>query len=722
MKKLILLFSIAFSLHAFAQNNHSIHYNNPDSCLTPPPVAVVGASCGPSVLYLGAANCTQYLWYNSATGDSVIHIGFTYTTPLLTQTTTYYVSNFDSCESVRVPVLASIIYLTAEAGTNQTITCGDSVTLTSNVTYNGTDTLSYEWIPVSGLNSTTIANPSASPQQTTIYTMQVTDGMCTAYVYDTIIVNPANYGVNFTANAQLFTAPPFNVQLTNTTPNISKYNFTWYFGDGTSLQSNNITVTHQYAQNGTYDVTLEATNIVTGCTDLKYQEAYIICSGGSGCNQSANITQANPVNGCAGTPVVLNCNTVAGANYQWNYNGTTIAGNDTSFYYAYDPGIYSVTIILASCPVTSSDVTVNMNTPPPIPTITSNGNISYCVAGGSDTLSAPNGASSYLWSTGDTTQSIIVGTSGNYTVIVSDAIGCTSQSEPYNIGASPITPPELCVVSLDSATGHNILIWRKPAATPVNHFNIYRQGTITTAFNLLASVSYDSTSIYLDTSSDPALQAYQYELSIVDTCGAETPLSSSHKTMHLSLSQGSGNTINLSWNDYEGFSFPSYNIYRGTSPANLTLLTSVASTLNTYTDSTPPAGEVYYQIEAVNPSPCSSRSSEVMNTPNYSTTKSNMVNENNVITGMHNYVNNLTGISIYPDPATNCFTIEIQNAAGGTKQEAVVEITNIKGQTILQQQIQQRKTNIDISGLAKGVYILRINSNDRIEITRIVKE
>jgi hypothetical protein len=40
----------------------------------------------------------------------------------------------------------------------------------------------------------------------------------------------------------------------------------------------------------------------------------------------------------------------------------------------------------------------------------------------------------------------------------------------------------------------------------------------------------------------------------------------------------------------------------------------------------------------------------------------------------------------------------------------------------LRQQIQQGKTDIDISELAKGVYILRLYSNARVEDGRIIKE
>jgi len=77
---------------------------------------------------------------------------------------------------------------------------------------------------------------------------------------------------------------------------------------------------------------------------------------------------------------------------------------------------------------------------------------------------------------------------------------------------------------------------------------------------------------------------------------------------------------------------------------------------------------------------------------------------------------NINGhFTIYPNPATNNLTIE-------SLQQATIEITNIQGQTILLQPIQQGKTDIDISGLAKGIYVLRLNSNGKTAVTRIVRE
>ncbi len=69
-------------------------------------------------------------------------------------------------------------------------------------------------------------------------------------------------------------------------------------------------------------------------------------------------------------------------------------------------------------------VSVTVNALPATPTISASGSTTFC-AGGSVTLTSSIG-SAYLWSTGATTRSIIVTSSGSYTVRVTNASGCQS--------------------------------------------------------------------------------------------------------------------------------------------------------------------------------------------------------------------------------------------------------------------------------------------------------
>jgi hypothetical protein len=91
------------------------------------------------------------------------------------------------------------------------------------------------------------------------------------------------------------------------------------------------------------------------------------------------------------------------------------------------------------------------------------------------------------------------------------------------------------------------------------------------------------------------------------------------------------------------------------------------------------------------------------------TTNCQLITSINSIDPISNQVN------VFPNPAIDNLTIEIP-------QKSTIELLDIQGQTILQQTLQQGKTDIDISGLAKGIYILRLCSNDKTAVARIVKE
>ena len=75
-------------------------------------------------------------------------------------------------------------------------------------------------------------------------------------------------------------------------------------------------------------------------------------------------------------------------------------------------------------------------------------------------------------------------------------------------------------------------------------------------------------------------------------------------------------------------------------------------------------------------------------------------------------------ISIYPNPATDKITIEI--AAGLASSQ--LSIINLNGEEVLTRQITQPKTQIDISNLPSGVYIVRLTNDKTVEVRKIIKE
>ena len=112
---------------------------------------------------------------------------------------------------------------------------------------------------------------------------------------------------------------------------------------------------------------------------------------------------------------------------------------------------------------------------PETPTIKADGPTTFC-NGGSVTLTSSEGYT-YLWSTGATTQSITVTTSGSYTVQVTDAIGnqsAVSEKVEVTVNALPATPTitasgptTFCAggsVTLTSSAGSSYL-WSNGATT-----------------------------------------------------------------------------------------------------------------------------------------------------------------------------------------------------------------------------------------------------------------
>lgn len=538
------------------------------------------------------------------------------------------------------------------------------------------------------------------------YTQTLTNQFgCDSVVTLNLNVNYNDY-VSITPNPSFGNAP-LNVAFANQTNDFSNYNFTWYFGDGTSQQSNAPFLSHTYTQDGYADVTIIAQNITTGCTSTQTFNDMIFVIGGATCTHVATINQTGSLTACSGDSVFLSCNTDASFSYQWNRNGVPVSGATSSSIYALLSGSYTVTIYQNNCPVTSSGISVTINPLPNIPTITSTGTIIPC-SGGSMTLTAPSGFANYLWNTGSTSSLLVVSQSGSYSVTVTNANGCSKTSAPYIVNASFMQSPNVCIVGMDSLTNENRIVWEKPLTLGIDSFYVYKESNVSNVYTKIGATDYNQLAVFLDVNSNPAVQAYRYKLAILDTCGTETPLSDFHKTIHLTINQGVGNSWNLIWSYYEGLTFGSYRIYRGTSLSNMTLLTTIQSNLNSYTDLTPPTGPLFYQIEVVNPNNCDP--TKIMN---YSLSRSNIVN--NGVIGISEEV--LSTINVYPNPTNDKFTLNVSNDLLGKN----YLITDFSGRVISQGKINSMSQTIDIQEVSKGSYFLQIEKSS-LKAIKIIKQ
>ena len=81
---------------------------------------------------------------------------------------------------------------------------------------------------------------------------------------------------------------------------------------------------------------------------------------------------------------------------------------------------------------------------------------------------------------------------------------------------------------------------------------------------------------------------------------------------------------------------------------------------------------------------------------------------------------NQSNFVVYPNPAKNIISVNLQEQKAN--QNHRISIYNVEGQKIFEKLLKKEKNEIDISGLAKGIYIIKLINDNRTEISKFVKE
>ncbi len=314
----------------------------------------------------------------------------------------------------------------------------------------------------------------------------------------------------------------------------------------------------------------------------------------------------------------------------------------------------------------------------------------------------------YLWTpatglSSDTVPDPIVTTNQLilYLIKITTPQGCVA-FDTQMVTVKPMLPLPICVVGVD-ANNKNQLAWNKPLSTAIDSFYIMKETNVTGQYQRIGANSYGVLSIFIDQNADPATQSNKYKMSVLDKCGLESSSSEPHKTMHLTINKGTGTSWNLIWESYVGFTASTYNIYRGTTSSNLSLIGSSSASNTQYTDVNPGAGNFYYQVEIISPNVCSP-------SKNYNGSRSNIAST--LANGVGSVAYNENDVLVYPNPATDI--INIVSVNGSNHQGAIFRLVNLMGQTIFTYSVNDAGTQVSTGDLSKGIYHYVIKTKEEL--------
>lgn len=345
----------------------------------------------------------------------------------------------------------------------------------------------------------------------------------------------------------------------------------------------------------------------------------------------------------------------------------------------------------------------------------------FGAADGTATAFATGGHPSltYTWNTSPVQTGPVAGNlpGGNYTVTVTEGYGC-AQTSTVLITEPAADSAKICMVTVDSISQHNIIIWDKTSFTTVDSFIVYRE-IATNNYQPIGVVAYDSLSEFVDTTrthyfpntGDPNAGTYRYKLQAKSSCGTSGPLSPYHNTIYITNSGGTFTWSQL-YSIESGLNpVSSYVLMRDDSTTgNWHAVASVAGTQQTVSD---PMFATYqntasWRVETVWSISC---------TPTRSINRSlSNVFTNHLISVKEEKMEKM--ISLFPNPSSGNMIIDFNSAKD---LRVHVEIINILGEHIFSNDYHnQEKVELGLSGFAKGIYSVTFKTDEETFTRKIV--
>ncbi|MEZ4936136.1 MAG: T9SS type A sorting domain-containing protein [Crocinitomicaceae bacterium] len=503
-----------------------------------------------------------------------------------------------------------------------------------------------------------------------------------------------------------------------------------------TITENNTAPTCHNSSNGAIDLTLSGSGPfeyywITGdttedLTNLSVGFYSVMITDNNGCSTShlVNLEPATPslyldavVNdgNCGSNNGGVTINQVIGGSgsfsFLWSNAQTTQSLTNVA------PGIYSVTVTDGACTY-MEEFTVSTFDGPYISTESvtnvdcnqNNGAIDISIYSGA------NNVQSILWSNSSATEDLTGLSAGTYNVVVTDVTGCETYSSFLIEGVKPAQQP-ICVVTVDSTTTTNLLVWERVQATGISHYNIYRETGAIDNYTLVGTVNATDESIWNDVNASPVVTSWRYKLSSVDDCGVESDLSAHHKTIHVTINKGTGTNYNVFWDDYEGINYSTVNLYRYDAVNGAIVLATLPSNIYSYTDNpgTDTLGLDYFVgFDLV--SPCTSSRAQ-----DYNGTRSNRSAGifdpgNGVNLSIEEYEDINDQFVVYPNPNNGVFTIDF-SLMNGSKQ---IKLIDSRGRIVAYKTTSQNTYNLTMNHLESGMYFVEVIYNNQKGIKKII--
>jgi hypothetical protein len=284
-------------------------------------------------------------------------------------------------------------------------------------------------------------------------------------------------------------------------------------------------------------------------------------------------------------------------------------------------------------------------------------------------------------------------------------------SAAFTIMSYPETP--VCMVTVDSLTNYNVVVWEKPVTDLIADFLVYKETEQSDVYEVIDTVGYDEASMVTDFGSNPAMRPYRYKIGFLDNENREFPAGDYHQTIHLTINQGVNDNWNLIWTPYYGFDYSSFYIMRKSGTGIYEDIATVSASFNSFTDFDAPSGDVSYMIKIVHPTGCDYMMRENGIPEVYSNVASNAV--------VQVSENGSSDFNVYPNPANDLINISFSEKFNG---QVNLSITDLAGREIYSVAFSDvnpgQVESISSADFEEGMYLLHLQSGENRSTRKIV--